>query len=68
MNDFIRAASIRAIRTFAQTALSMITIGVGMEDITWASVISVSLVSMIASILTSIVAGLPEVGDGAEEK
>lgn len=67
MSDFLKAASIRAIRTFAQTALSMITIGVGVEDISWYSVISVSLVSMFASLLTSVATGLPEVDDEEEE-
>ena len=61
--DFLEAALVRAIRTAAQTALSLITVGVGIEDISWSTVLSVSLVSAFASILTSIVSGLPEVDD-----
>lgn len=60
LNSFIKAAAIRAVRTGAQTALSLITVGIGFFDIDWFTVISVCLTSMLVSILTSIVTGLPE--------
>jgi len=62
VREWIRAAGVRAIRTFCQTALSMITIGQAFIEISWAHVLSVSGVAAVISILTSI-AGLPEVDD-----
>lgn len=53
------AAAIRAIKTVAQTALGMFTIGAAFSEIKWGYVISVSLVAGIYSLLTSL-AGLPE--------
>lgn len=54
-----KAAGIRAIKTMAQTAVSMITVGQAVLDVNWLNVLSVSLVAGILSLLTSI-AGLPE--------
>lgn len=62
--DFWKAAAIRAVRTFAQTALSMVTVGQAFIDVNWINVLSVSGVACLLSILTSL-AGLPEVGDGS---
>lgn len=59
--EWLHAALIRALRTFCQTALSMITIGAAMSEIDWAKILSISLVSGIISILTSVATGLPEV-------
>ena len=56
---WIKAAGIRAIKTMAQTSLSLISVGAVMSDIDWTMVISASLVAGIYSLLTSI-AGLPE--------
>ena len=56
---WIKAAGIRAIKTMAQTSLSLISVGAVMSDIDWTMVISASLVAGIYSLLTS-VAGLPE--------
>lgn len=58
--NWIKAAGIRAIRTFAQSFASFITVGAAISEIDWKYVASVSAVSAIYSILTSI-AGLPEV-------
>ncbi len=61
-----KAASVRAIKTVAQTALGMITVGAAIDEVNWATVASVSAVAGIFSLLTSI-AGLPEVEmDGTE--
>ena len=58
--DWIKAAGIRAIKTIAQCALSMVSVGMTLSDIDFKSVVSVSLVAGVCSLLTSI-AGLPEV-------
>lgn len=58
--SWIRAASIRAIKTFAQTMIATIGTSVIIEDVNWAVVVSASLMAAFLSILTSI-AGLPEV-------
>lgn len=60
--EWIKCAGIRAIKTFAQTALSMLTIGQAVIDVNWINVLSVSAVAALISILTS-VAGLPEIED-----
>ena len=60
---WFKAAGIRAIKTVAQTAVSMITVGQAVMDVDWIGILSVSLVSGVVSILTS-VAGLPEVKEG----
>ena len=59
MTKWIKAAGIRALKTFAQTAVSLLTVGQALIEIDWISVISISLVASIISLLTSI-AGLPE--------
>lgn len=57
---WFKAAGIRALKTFAQVALSMVTIGQAFTEVNWLHVLSVSAVAAILSILTSL-AGLPEV-------
>ena len=57
---WLKAALIRAIKTVAQTAVSLIGVGSVMSDINWAMVGSASVLAGILSILTSIT-GLPEV-------
>jgi len=58
--NWIKAAGIRAIKTFAQAAISLITVGAALNEINWGYVASVSAVSAILSLLTSL-AGIPEV-------
>lgn len=60
--NWIKAAGVRAIKTIAQTAVSLISVGTVMSDINWAMVLSASILSGILSILTSL-AGIPEVKD-----
>ena len=57
---WLKAASVRALKTFAQVAVSMLTVGQAVMDVNWVNVLSVSAVAAVISILTS-VAGLPEV-------
>lgn len=57
---WLKAAGIRAIKTFAQTALSFITVGTIISAIDWGVAFSTATVAAVYSILTS-VAGIPEV-------
>lgn len=63
MKEWIKAAGIRAIKTAAQAALSIVGVGFVMSDIDWLMCGSAALLAGILSILTS-VAGIPEVNDG----
>ena len=60
INDFGKSALKRAVWTFAETALSMITIGSAFTEINWVHIISVAGVAAVASFLKSIVVGMPE--------
>lgn len=60
--EWFYAAFIRMIRTMAQVALSMFTIGAALSEIDWLRILSVSVVAGVYSLLTSIVTTLPEVG------
>lgn len=57
---WIKAAGIRAIKTFAQSFVSMITVGAAISEVNWTYVGSVACVAGILSLMTSL-AGLPEV-------
>lgn len=59
-SEWFKAALIRALRTMAQTALSMLTVGMALSDVDWVKLISISIVAGIISILTSFATGLPE--------
>lgn len=59
--EFLKAMLIRAVRTFAQTAVSMITVGAMFSEVDWIKTLSVSGVAFVASCLTSLATGLPEV-------
>lgn len=59
MKQWFKCAGIRAIKTVAQSAVSLISVGTFMSDINWVMVGSASLLAGILSLLTSI-AGLPE--------
>ena len=62
--EWLKYATLRAVKTVAQTAVSMLTVGQAFGEVNWMYVGSVALTSGIVSILTS-VAGIPEV-KGAE--
>ncbi len=55
-----KAAGIRAMRTFAQTAIATIGTTAVIEQVNWAVVLSASVLAALLSLLTSI-ASLPEV-------
>ena len=66
LKKWIKAAGIRALKTFAQVAVASISVGAAMNDIDWVPVLSVAAVAAICSMLTSI-AGLPELEEGSDE-
>ena len=58
---WFKAAGIRALKTVAQTAVGMLSGDlIGILEVNWVSVLSVSATAGILSLLTSL-AGLPEV-------
>lgn len=65
--DWLRAAGIRALKTFAQSMLGGIAIGAALSEVSWYYVTSVAIVAAILSMLTS-VAGLPELEGGQDDK
>lgn len=54
------AALVRAVKTFAQTFVSMIAVGAAFSEIDWIRTLSVSGVAFVLSVATSL-GGLPEV-------
>lgn len=61
---WIGAASIRALKTFAQSMITLIgTDYINIVDLNWASILGISATMALLSLLTSI-AGLPEVKEG----
>ena len=57
---WLRAAGIRALKTFGQTAVGVIGASALITDVSWVEVLSASALAALLSLLTS-VAGLPEV-------
>ena len=60
MKKWIRTASIRAVKTMAQTAVATIGASAVLSAVDWPVVASASVLAGLLSLLTS-VAGLPEV-------
>lgn len=57
---WFKASFVRALKTFAQSALALITVGNLISEQNWLSILSVSATAAVVSLLTSI-GGLPEV-------
>lgn len=70
---WIKAAGVRALKTFFQVFASLITVDgltTGMSDVDWLRIASVAAVSFVYSLATSL-AGLPELessGGGSNKK
>lgn len=60
MNNFIKYALIRAIKTVCQAAIGLIPASAVISEVDWRLVASASILAGIVSILTSIAIGLPE--------
>lgn len=65
LKEWAAAAGIRALRTWAQTALALIPAGVTLQDVSWEVVVSTALLAAVVSLLMSI-AGIPEAADGKD--
>ena len=59
---WLKAASVRAIKTVAQTAVGVIGASALISEVNWLTVVSAAALAGVVSLLTS-VAGLPEVRD-----
>ena len=62
---WLKAAGVRALKTFCQTAVSLITVGQLITQLDWVEIIEISATAAVVSILTS-VAGLPEVKENED--
>lgn len=58
--EFIKAALIRAVRTFAQAMIGAIGSTALLSEVNWPVVLSTAGLATIVSLLTSIATGLPE--------
>lgn len=65
---FWKAAAIRAIKTFAQAFLAVISTTTMISEVNWKLAIDSAVFSALFSMLTSIAAGLPEVPDQKDEE
>lgn len=60
MKKWFKAASVRALKTMAQSAVAVMSTAAIISEVDWKMVISAAVLSAVLSMLTS-VAGLPEV-------
>lgn len=58
--QWVKAAGVRAIKTFAQAAIALIPAAAMITAVDWKTVLGTAALAAVASLLTS-VAGLPEV-------
>ena len=63
---WLKAAGIRAVKTFAQTFAGAIVVGAAWSEVDWLRALSVSGVAFVLSLATSL-AGLPELERHPEE-
>lgn len=57
--EWLKAAGIRAAKTFAQTLLAVIPVGISIVEVEWTTCLGVAALAAVLSLLTSL-AGLPE--------
>lgn len=62
LKNWAKAAGVRAVKTVAQTAVSIIGVSALISEVNWLAVLSASMLAGILSLLTSI-AGLPEISE-----
>lgn len=62
---WVKAATVRAVKTMAQTAVGVIGASTIVSEVDWTVVLSSAAVAGVVSILTSI-AGIPEVPEKTE--
>ena len=62
-----KAAGVRAVKTFAQVAVSMIPLSMTITAVDWKAVIGTAALSAVASLLTSL-AGIPEVPPAEDDE
>ena len=60
ITKFALSAGKRALWTFAETAVGMITVGQAFTEVNWLHIISVAGVAAIVSLLKSIIISMPE--------
>jgi hypothetical protein len=63
---FWKAAAIRAVKTFAQAFLAVISTTTMISDVNWSLALDTASFAALFSLLTSIAAGLPEVPEQEE--
>lgn len=66
--EFWVNAAKRALYTFAETALAMLTVGQAFTEVQWLHILSVSAVATIISVLKSIIVGMPEMSTESAQK
>lgn len=67
MKEWLKAAGIRAIKTFFQAFAAGMTYDVAISELEWAHIASVAVVAAIYSIVTSL-AGIPEAASPFKSK
>lgn len=65
MKKWFKAASVRALKTMAQSAVAVMSTAAIISEVNWKMVISAAVLSALLSMLTS-VAGLPELKEDEE--
>ena len=60
MKERVKAIAIRTLKTMAEVAASMFTIGMTMKEVDWMHVLSVTVVAGVYTVLINIAAPLPE--------
>lgn len=63
--NWLRAASVRAVKTVAQTAVATIGTAAALAEVNWPVVVSAALLAGLLSLLTSL-GGLPELDKEVE--
>ena len=58
--EWIKAALIRAVKTFAQTFAGCIAVGAAASEVDWLRALSVSGVAFVYSLAMSLTGGIPE--------